>query len=118
MPKKIKVVDVESSPNVEDNVKVTDSNINEIVVKVDVPETVEPVEQVAKRVRAPRVKKEVIKVDDPIMPQVEDLPEQVPEPIKVEAPRVDVVEELPKKNLKIVELVECPNCHKKLTERT
>ena len=33
-------------------------------------------------------------------------------------PKVDVVEDLPKKNLKTVELVECPNCHKKLTERT
>ena len=62
MPKKIKVVDVEASPNVEDNVKVTESNIDEVVVNVDVPETVQPVEPIVKNQEPQELKRMSLKM--------------------------------------------------------
>jgi hypothetical protein len=80
----------------------------ETVEPVETVETVAPTEQVViKKTRAPRVKKEV---------------EKPPPPPVVEEPDTiinNVVEEEPvNKNIKTVELVQCPKCNKKLTQRT
>lgn len=115
MTKKIKVVDVDMSVSAEP-VTVTESNINEVVASVELPPEPEVKEDVAKpkRQRATKPKQEPIKevVNDVVEVIEPPKVEVVEEPVKVE-----VVEE-PKKNIKTVELVECPNCHKKLTERT
>ena len=54
-----------------------------------------------------------------LQPIVEEMP-KAEEPPKVEEliNKIEVLEELPKKNVKTVELVECPKCGKKVTERT
>jgi len=120
MPRKIKVVDVDAPANLDDNVKVDESNINQVVVSVDVPEIAHNEPEKVKKTRAHRAKKETVKpIDDKGRASAYPLPVQLE--VIDESPKVEVelpkIEE-PKKNIKTVELVECPNCHKKLTERT
>ena len=127
MPRKIKVIDVEGPTN-NDPVVVVDSNINETVVSVDIPEAPPSEPEKIKKPRASRAKKEnpepindvieeppEVKTIEP--PQVEEPKAQIIEVQKVEEPQVEIIES-PKKNIKTIELVECPNCHKKLAERT
>ena len=79
---------------------------------IETVEIVAPTEPVVlKKPRAPRVKKEVekTKAEEPPLPPVVEEPEPV----------INVVEEEPEnKNIKTVELVQCPKCGKKLTQRT
>ena len=116
MPRKLKVIDVDAPTTIDDNIKVGETTINEIVVSVDVPEVLPEAPEKIKRVRAPRVKKEVIKTDEVVEPVQVVEPEQIVEPVQI-AESTPVVElpkiEEPKKNNKTVELVECPNCQKK-----
>ena len=120
MPKKIKVVDIDAP--IESTIEVVEPV--EQVEQVAPIETVEPVEPidtvdivaptepvVLKKPRAPRVNKEVekTKVEEPPLPPVVEEPEPV----------INVVEEEPEtNNIKTVELVQCPKCGKKLTQRT
>ena len=126
MPKKIKVVDVNAETPVEQvpNVTVEAVTPEETTVTVEVPPPtvtesveVEPVETVVFKKRGTRTTKPKPKKE--LQPIVEE-PLKVEEPPKVEEPinNIEVLEELPKKNLKTVELVECPKCGKKVTERT
>ena len=128
MTRKIKVVDVDTTPKNDDGIVVRDSNINEVVVDVPIEPPAAPEPAQVKKPRSTKQKKEVVKpnddvvVDVPKVEVVEDPKVEVVENPKVdvvEEPKVEVVEEPePKKNIKTVELVECPKCHKKLTERT
>ena len=132
MPKKIKVVDVNAETPVEQvpNVTVETVTPEETIVTVEVPPPtvtepveVEPTEPVVMKKRGarttkPKPKKELQPiVEEP--PKLEE-PSKVEEPQKVEEPinKIEVIEELPKKNIKTVELIECPKCGKKVTERT
>ena len=126
MPKKIKVVDVNTESPVEQvpNVTVEAVTPEETTVTVEVPpptvtESVElePVEPVVMKKRGARTSKPKPKKE--LQPIVEE-PPKVEEAPKVEEliNKIEVLEELPKKNVKTVELVECPKCGKKVTERT
>ena len=131
MPKKIKVVDLKPDFNQPDSPRVDD--YQGIVEKVEdakpseepsTPE-VEPQGKVAevskKATRAPRTKRKSdapAVVEEPPPAVVEDPPppavvEALPPP-QGESPDEEEV----KKNVKTVELVECPKCGKKLTQRT
>ena len=77
--------------------------------QVELPTPVVPVEKVAmKKPRTSRAKKEVQPI--PEEPATEEPPKEEPVEVKKEEPE--------KKNIKTVELVECPKCNKKLTQRT
>ena len=132
MTRKIKVVDVDTTPKNDDGIVVRDSNINEVVVDVPIEPPAPPEPAQVKKPRSTKQKKEVVKPNDDVVveiPKVEVVEEPevsedkgsspLPKVEVVEEPKVEVVEEPePKKNIKTVELVECPKCHKKLTERT
>ena len=120
MPKKIKVGDVNTETPVEQvpNVTVEAVTPEETTVTVEVPPPtvtesveVEPTEPVVMKKRGTRTTKPKSKKE--LQPIVEE-PPKVEEPIN----KIEVLEELPKKNLKTVELMECPKCGKKVTERT
>ena len=126
MPKKIKVVDVNTETPVEQvpNVTVEAVTPEETTVTVEVPPPtvtesveVEPTEPVVMKKRGARTTKPKPKKE--LQPIEEELP-KAGEPPKVEEliNKIEVLEELPKKNVKTVELVECPKCGKKVTERT
>ena len=124
MPKKIKVVDVNTETTVEQvpNVSVEAVTPEETTVTVEVPPPtvtepveVEPVEPVVMKKRGTRTTKSKPKKE--LQPNVEE-PERIQPKVEEPIDTVVVLEELPKKNLKIVELVECPKCGKKVTERT
>ena len=126
MPEKIKIVDVNAETPVEQvpNVTVEAVTPEETTVTVEVPppavtEPVEvaPVEPVVMKKRGTRTIKPMPKKELQLL--VEE-PAKVEEPPKVEEPvnKIEVLEELPKKNIKTVELIECPKCGKKVTERT
>ena len=84
---------------------------------VSEPVEVEPVEPVVMKKRVTRTTKPKPKKE--LQPIVEE-PSKVEEPQKVEEliNKIEVLEEVPKKNLKTVELMGCPKCGKKVTERT
>ena len=126
MVKHRKVVDVNAPPEINDPVvSVVAANLEETTAVAELPPetdnepavssnsvSVEPINKiVSKKPRAPRPKKEAIKI-----------PEVVPEEPKEEPKeelitKVEIVEPTNKK-VKTVELVECPKCHKQLTQRT
>ena len=132
MPKKIKVVDVNTETPVEQvpNVTVVAVTPEETTVTVEVPPPtvtepveVEPTEPVVMKKRGTRTTKPKPKKElQPIVEEATKVEEtqKVEEAPKVEEPinKIEVLEELPKKNVKTVELVECPKCGKKVTERT
>jgi len=120
MPKKIKVVDVEAH-NDEPAVEVAvEPVVNEPEKQVEVAsdeitqplltESAPPVKE--KKPRAPRAKQEPVK--EIIREIIKEVPVEVIKEVQVAPP----VEEKPNQNIKTVELVECPDCHKKLTQRT
>jgi len=83
----------------------------------DIEDVPPPVVEKVKKVRAPRKKKEV---EPPISVSEDEEPEKIvviDEPICVEEPKI---EEDKKKdeNIKVVELLQCEKCGKKLTART
>ena len=147
MPKKIKVVDLKPDFNQPDSPRVDDyQGIVEKVEDAkpsEKPSTPEEehqgkVAEVSKKAtRAPRTKRKsdapVVVEEPPPAVVVEEPPVVVEEPppaVVEDPPPPDVVEVLPppqgespdeeevKKNVKTVELVECPKCGKKLTQRT
>jgi hypothetical protein len=96
------------------NVTVEAVTPEETTVTVEVPPPtvtepveVEPTEPVVMKKRGTRTTKPKPKKE--LQPIVEE-PSKVEEPPKVEEPinKIEVLEELPKKNVKTVELVECP----------
>ena len=122
MVRKIKVVDVgETSNNTIEQVQTS-----EPMQEVESPEPVlplepvepvlplEPVEPVVMKKprapRAPRVKKEVLQ-------QIDEEPQLIAE-LPLLIPIEEDQEESKPKNIKTIELVPCPKCGKKLTERT
>ena len=132
MPRKLKVVDLETNEVKTINETTTEEPVVQPVVETasednhDVPDSeAEPV--VVKKKRAPRPKKqrdakailepvkeeELVKVEEPIKSDPE--PVKVEEPVKSDPVPVKTEE---KANIRTQELVECPDCHKKLTQRT
>jgi len=117
MARKIKVVDVDAPTEQVETVVTT--NQTETVETTNQPEPVEtlqPVEEKkTKAKRAPRAKKTIDTSLLDVGVNMSDEPPVVEEP----KPIINAVEEPPvSKNIKTVELVECPKCNKKLTERT
>ena len=116
MTKKLNVVDLDQFINNPDTVKDNNTNYEEIVKNVDdnqsdsstSDEHVEPVKKTSRRPKATK-KTELLQVEDK---PIEEKPVEVIE-INISDPIDDK-----KKNIKTVELVECPKCGKKLTERT
>ena len=139
MPRRIKVIDLQDNENVIETEAVP-MNYEEVVDKVDdkTAEPIDPIEPVVMkkpRAKSTRPKKSGIEpiVEQEIQPVVvKEEPEPVvvkeePEPVVVKEEAVPVVEQQeveadvkPKKkgSYKTLELVECPKCGKKLTERT
>ena len=120
MARKIKVVDVDAPTEQVETVETT--NQTETVEAVEATnqpepvETLQPVEEKkTKAKRAPRAKKTIDTSLLDVGVNMSDEPPVVEEP----KPIINAVEEPPvSKNIKTVELVECPKCNKKLTERT
>ena len=74
----------------------------------DIEDVPPPIVEKVKKVRAPRKKKEV---EPPIAVSEDEEPEQAVEPAVVEDKKKD-------ENIKVVELLQCEKCGKKLTART
>ena len=131
MVKKIKVVDVNAPPEINDPVvSVVATNLEETTASVEIPPetdnepaissnnvSVEPINKiVSKKPRAPRPKKEANEARS-IPIGVQKLEEPKEEPKEEIINKTEIVEPTNKK-VKTVELVECPKCHKQLTQRT
>ena len=114
MVRKIKVGDVGETPN----------NIIEQVQTPEPMQVVEPIEPILplepiepvvmkkpRAPRAPRVNKEVVQ-------QIEEEEPQLIAELPLLIPIEEDQEESKPKNIKTIELVPCPKCGKKLTERT
>ena len=124
MARKIKVVDVDAATEqvetVETNNQVETVEAVETTNQPEPVETLQPVEvKKTKSKRAPRAKKTIDTSLLDVGVNMSDEPPVVEEPQLI----INVVEEVKEepsvsKNIKTVELVQCPKCNKKLTERT
>ena len=118
MPRKVKTIPLENTLNDSDeeplDVKVdtydTVINLIQSENKCDNEDTPPPIVEKVKKVRASRKKKEV----EPPIAVSED--EELEEIVVVEDPKV-VEDKKKDENIKVVELLQCEKCGKKLTAR-
>jgi hypothetical protein len=117
-PRKVKTIPLENTLDKEDEsfneIDTYDTVINLIHDEepVDVLEDVPPIVEKVKKVRISRKKKEV-------EPPVEVSEDDEPEIVESEVVEPEVVEDKKKdENIKVVELLQCDKCGKKLTART
>ena len=119
MPRKVKTVPLENTLNDSDeeplDVKVdtydTVINLIQSENKCDIEDPPPPTVEKVKKVRVSRKKKEV----EPPIAESED--EELEEIVVVENPKV-VEDKKKDENIKVVELLQCDKCGKKLTART
>ena len=124
MPRKLKVVDVTTEPSAAEPV-VTEQTLDATTVEVPLAEpAVAEAPQVEKKKRAPRAPKpkpvpepEPVAEEEPVRQSFFAEAEPTPATATADAEPEQPEPEQPK-SIKTVELVECPDCHKKLTART